>query len=337
MIIGVIGSTGPDDFADNIADSLRRMGHVVAQLGPAQGQHRGRFTNRAVTLTRQAFPALDEQIQRRIVQAAKRAGCEVVINIDARLTPDAVTRLRSIGARVVLWFPDHVANMGRQLMLLSPYDAFFFKEPHLVERLRANLGIPVYYMPEACNPRWHRPLGPAGIEPYLVVAGNIYPNRVRLLDRLIAKGIPLKVYGPGIPRWIRDTASREFHTGHYIAREEKSKIFRSAVGVLNTMYPAEIMGVNARLFEAAGSGAAVLTEFRPALPHLFEVGKEVLAFEDFDELLYHAMRLLEDADLSGRIGDAAALRAHRDHTYDLRLADILEKVSLRYGYGPGRA
>ena len=31
--------------------------------------------------------------------------------------------------------------------------------------------------------------------------------------------------------------------------------------------------------------------------------------------------------VSARLGDAAAQRAHRDHTYDLRVTAILEKLS----------
>ena len=209
--------------------------------------------------------------------------------------PSVVTRLRSSGARVAFWFPDAVVNLGRQLMLLAPYDAIFFKEPFLTDRLRAMLDLPVYYLPQACNPRWHRPVAQAGTEPSLVIAGSMYPSRVRLLDRLIAKGIPLRLYGGGFPRWIGETPSRAAHTGRYVAREEKARVFRSAAGVLNTMHPAEVNGVNARLFEAAGCGAAVLTEFRPTVPELFEVGKEVLAFHDFDDLLEQATRLLSEA------------------------------------------
>ena len=89
----------------------------------------------------------------------------------------------------------------------------------------------------------------------------------------------------------------------------------------------EVNGVNVRLFEAAGCGAAVLTEFRPTVPELFEVGKEVLTFHDFDDLLEQATRLLSEHGLTARLGDAAAQRAHRDHTYDLRVAAILEKLS----------
>jgi hypothetical protein len=235
-----------------VGDALQRLGHVVTQLGPARPRGRGRLVDRAGGLARQALPHLDERAQDRIVRAALDAGCEIVINLDACLVPRAVSRLRSGGARVAFWFPDSVANLGRQLMLLAPYDAIFLKEPCLTDRLRAMLGLPVYYLPEACNPRWHRPVTTAGTEPCLVIAGNMYPSRVRLIDRLIGKGIPLRLYGDGFPRWVGQTAARAVHTGRYVAREEKARVFRSAAGVLNTMHLSEMSGVNARPFEAAG-------------------------------------------------------------------------------------
>jgi spore maturation protein CgeB len=325
--VGVIGPVAPDRFAENIGDALQRSGHTVTQLGSAGSFHRKRIVKRAAMLAWQAIPSLGERTQSRIVHNAVAAGCEVVINIDARLTPEAVTQLKGSNIRVALWFPDHVANLGRQLMFLAPYDALFFKEPQLVERLRALLDLPVYYLPQACNPRWHRPLTDPGTEPYLVIAGGQYPSRVLLLERIIAKGIPLKVYGGHFPKWLGETAAQGAYTGRYLARDEKARVFRSAAGVLNTMHPAEINGVNLRLFEAAGSGAAVLTEFRPTVPELFATGTELLVYHDFDELVEQATRLLNEAGLTAKIGDAAARRAHRDHTYDLRVATILEKLA----------
>jgi spore maturation protein CgeB len=154
----------------------------------------------------------------------------------------------------------------------------------------------------------------------------MYPSRVRLLDRLIAKGIPLKLYG-GFPHLLGDTPVRQAYTGRSVLREDKARAFRSAAGVLNTIYPAEVAGVNSRLFEAASCGAAVLTEFRPTVPELFDVGSEVLDYHGFDSLIDQASRLLNETGLTARMGDAAARRAHRDHTYDLRVAAILEKLS----------
>lgn len=220
-----------------------------------------------------------------------------------------------------------MGSLGRAVMLIAPYDALFFHEPHLVDRFRATLDLPAYYLPEGCNPRHHRPAVPAGTEPYLVIAGNMYPSRLRLLERLTAKGIPVKVYGGGIPRWIGDSPVRHMHAGHPVFAEEKARIFRSAAGVLNNLHPAEVGGVNTRLFEATGCGAAVLSEFRPAIPALFMDGEEVLTFRDFDELVEQATRLLHEPGLTARLGDAAAARAHREHTIGHRLATILEKVA----------
>jgi spore maturation protein CgeB len=323
--VGVVGPSGPDEFAPNICDALNRMSHKAVWLGAASPCG-GRFS-RVASLARQAFPRFDELAQLDIARKAFDAACDVVINIDVSLMPVVVTRLRRGGVRTAFWFPDSVMNIGRQLMLLSSYDALFFKEPHLVDRLRAMLDLNVYYLPEACNPRWHRPAGPAAVEPTLVVAGNMYPSRVRLLERLIAKGIPVTLYGPGFPRWTGDTPARDHHTGRCVFGEEKARVFRSAAGVLNALHPAEITGVNARLFEAAGSGAAVLAEFRPSLPDLFSVDDEVLTFRDFDELVDQATRLLNEEGLATRLGDAAARRAHRDHTYEQRIEAILEKLS----------
>jgi spore maturation protein CgeB len=324
--VGVVGSVQPDYFADNVSDALARTGHSVTHLGPARERHNNRHIDSVITVARQAMPRLDERIQQRLVNVARDADCEIIINLDLDLLPGTVAQLRRAGVRVAFWFPDCVANMGRQMMLLAPYNALFFKEPHIVDRLKATLDLPVYYLPEACNPRWHRTLAPAGTKPHLVLAGNMYPSRVKLLERLLEKGIPLKLYGSDFPRWLGDSPVRDVHTGRCIFREEKAQVFRSATGVLNNLHPAEIIGVNARLFEAAGCGAAVITEFRPAVSELFEVGSEVLTYNDFDELVDQANRLLSEPGLTASLGDAAAYRAHRDHTYDLRVAEILEKI-----------
>jgi spore maturation protein CgeB len=325
MRIGVVGPASPDSFASNIVTALADMGHHSVPLGPLYARD-GHYASAAKMAIRNALPALDERAQRRVKAAALRAGCEIVINTDQGLMPAVVRDLRQAGIKVALWFPDAVLNIGRQFMLLAPYDAVFVKEPHVVDTLGPLLGTPLCYLPQACNPRWHRPLVPAGTEPYLVIAGNMYPSRILLLERLLASGIPLRLYGGGFPRWIGRTPLREVHAGRPVFGEEKARIFRSAAGVLNTMHPAEIAGVNLRLFEAAGCGAAVLTEFRPTVPGLFGVGDEVLTFRDFDELADQATRLLHDSGLSAKLGDAAAARAHHSHTYQQRLAVVLEKL-----------
>jgi spore maturation protein CgeB len=326
MRVGVTGPTWPDSLATNVIDALSAMGHVPVPIGSSYSLG-GPYTTLAASAIRGALPRLDERVQQRIARCALASECEIVINLESRLMPSVVSQLRSNGVKVALWFTDAMLSMWRQMMLLARYDAVFVKEPHLVNRLRSLLDLPIWYLPEACNPRWHRPLAAPGTERCLVIAGNMYPSRIRLLERLMARGIPLRLYGPGFPRWAGPTPLRDVHTGRLAFEDEKARIFRSAAAVLNNLHPAEIHGVNARLFEAAGCGAAILTEFRPALPELFEIDTEVLAFSDFDELVSQAERLLGDAGLGAKLGDAATLRAHESHTYEKRLAVIVEQLT----------
>src|SRR5258708_37836709 len=102
MRIGVVGPVGLDRFAENVCDALVRMGHVVTTLGPALVGHRSQLTTRLTAVARQALPRIDERVQGRIVRSALAARCEVVINLDARLMPGAVAKLRRGGVRIAL-------------------------------------------------------------------------------------------------------------------------------------------------------------------------------------------------------------------------------------------
>lgn len=327
MHVGLIGGNRPDGFQENIGDSLERMGHRVSYLGSTVVTRRGRTGNRVAALVRSALPRLADRSHLRLARAAAEQGCDAVITVQGDLSPEAVAAMRRDRIEVALWFPDHVGNLGRQLMLAAPYTALFFKDPLLVRRLRDLLDLPVFYLPQACNPHRHRPLGEAGTNRAVAVVGNAYPSRLGLLRRLHAAGVPLLIYGPPVPPWARDSLPAELHAGHPVFRQEKARVFRGAAAVLNNLHPAEMHGVNLRLFEATAAGAAVLCERRPVLPELYDPDTEVVGFGDFTELLDRTRDLLADPGLARKIGDAASRRAHAEHTYQHRLPAILEKLA----------
>jgi spore maturation protein CgeB len=157
-------------FQANIGDSLVRMGHRVTYLGLGRTQFRSQVVNRAVDLAASASNNLEDRLEQLLVRAALESECDAVINTFGGLTHRTVASFRRHGLPVALWFPDAVSNLGRQMMLMAPYSALFFKDPLLVQRLRDTLGLPVWYLPEACNPRWHRPTGRPGAKRVIVVA-----------------------------------------------------------------------------------------------------------------------------------------------------------------------
>jgi hypothetical protein len=325
MRIGVIGPMYPDSFADNVTDSLRRMGHEVDPLGSTYRTNRSKVGG-VVTQLAQGSHSATLRLQQGVVGRATSTRYDVVIALEGTLLPEAVERIRRNGSAVAVWFADAVTNLGRQLMFLASYDVICLKDSELVRRCRAALAANVIYLPEACNPSWHRP-SDATIEPVVVVAGNMYPFRMRLLERLLGAGVPLRIFGPRWPSWLRSELLQRTYTGQFIAREEKARVFRSAGVLLNTLHPGEMASVNCRLFEAAGCGAAVLTDVRPDLEDVFQVGQEVATFDCFDVLVDKIRKMLDHPDDARAMGERAAARAQADHTYDKRLGKLLAALS----------
>lgn len=322
--LGLVGPVIADSFTDNLADAARSLGAAVTLLGGATPRVRLGPVQLAGLASRST--RLVAAWQKRLIDRAE--GLDIVLAVEATLAPATVAALRSRGTAVALWFPDAVSNIGRQFAFAAPYSLVCFKEPRLVERANALLDRPIRLLHEGCNPRWHHP---PDEEPQrddvIVVVGNLYPWRVALLERLIKAAVPIRLYGDPPSSWIQSPV-RVLHTNEYVARERKAEVFRGAAAVLNNLHPAEIDGVNARLFEASACGALVITEQRRLLPALFKPESEVLSFADFDELVDRCRWALANPDEGRRIGTAAAARAHGDHTLQHRLTDLVDWLGM---------
>jgi spore maturation protein CgeB len=158
----------------------------------------------------------------------------------------------------------------------------------------------------------------------LLMVGNVYATRFALIRRLLDTGLHVEVFGPPWPRWLpAEPQIRACYTGHYLAREAKARAFRNAAVVLNSMASHESDGLNCRLFEAAGCGAVVLTEWRERLPSFFDVPGEVRSYRTFTELVDQALELVDlSASARRKLGNAAAARAHSEHTYRHRFETL---------------
>lgn len=89
--------------------------------------------------------------------------------------------------------------------------------------------------------------------------------------------------------------------------------------------------VYARLrdLEAPMAGAAYLTERTEDLPHLFEEGREVLAYRTAEELVAQAERMLDDPELRRRLRGAGRRRALAEHTWETRFRALFRHLGLK--------
>ncbi|MFQ5776818.1 MAG: glycosyltransferase [Terriglobia bacterium] len=331
MRILVLGPIYPDSFARNIVATLEEMGHQVASVSPWRPSARFPYGLRLLleqAAQRSRIAGLERVLRRRV----QKFQPDVVLNAYAGLEPAVVARLRQqTSAFLVAWFPDALANLGRQYLLASPYHAFFFKDRHIMRFVEEKLGQPAFYLPEGCNPRWHRRIAVSESDHAryacdITIACKMYYHRALLLESLA--GYDFKIWGPSYPAWLTlPRHLRRAHQNHYVAEEEKAKAFNAAKIVLNTLHYAEIDGVNARLFEIAGCGGFQISEHRDALCELFEPEREIVTFRTRQELKEKVDYYLAHPAERRAIADRAYARAHRQHTYQHRLQRLLSIVA----------
>ena len=89
--------------------------------------------------------------------------------------------------------------------------------------------------------------------------------------------------------------------------------------------------VNQRVFDVPACGSFLLTDRQGALEELFEVGKEIIAFDDPGEIPELVRFYLDCPEARRRIAHRGRERVLARHTYRHRLQVILQTMKARYG------
>ena len=328
MRILISGQFYPDSFARCIATTAEAMGHTI-RVYEDEPVHRHLNLPWIAFwfVIDRAFPEIKRRRQRSLCRAVRDFRPDLVLFPNAGFPPDVIREIRrETDAKLVIWYPDAMINLGRQYMLAAEYDAWFFKDPYAVKVFRAKLGLNAHYLPEACHSRWHRrfDLNPEDRNKYscdLTTVSNMYYYRARMLEGF--KDYDLKIWGKSYPNWL-ESPLRAHYPGVYVAELEKAKALNAAKIVLNTVHYGEIEGVNCRLFEVAGCGAFQIADWKPALPGLFEPEREIVTFHTRQELKEKVDYYLAHSEERREIADRAYARAHREHTYEIRLNRMFE-------------
>jgi spore maturation protein CgeB len=109
-------------------------------------------------------------------------------------------------------------------------------------------------------------------------------------------------------------------------------VYSGATLSLNHHHPLnDIVGINIRTFELAGSGACQLVDFKEELPSLFAVGQEVAVYTGPGDLRTKIDYYTAHPDEARAIGENGLRRALKEHTARHRLQEILHAVEARFG------
>ena len=338
MNVLLIGKFYTEAFAQHINDTLLSMGHNVHKYQPGLKTYhvKSNFGKNFLHLRNLVYnasiqiPFISNLEFKKLEKLIQNNRVELTISVHDFLTPDQVKTIKALTkSPIVLWYPDALSNFRKSMFLNAEYDYLFFKDPYVVDYLKNTLLRNAFYLPECCNPTYHKPveLTKEDISLYgcdITTAGNLYPNRSAFFANLTNYNV--KIWGNPAPLWMNTSAIKKMIMNKYVSNEEKSKAFSAAKIVLNNLHPGEIYGVNCRAFEIPACGGFEMINYRPGLSQLFEIDKEIVSFNNYNDLIEKIDYYLAHEEERNIITKAGKVRVHKDHTYSKRLQLMINTV-----------
>jgi hypothetical protein len=278
---------------------------------------------------------------------------------DAWLTDRLMLTLRKRCTHVI----NYPLNLLDQPHLFKKSLAFcdetYCSEEAALDDLRREHGNRIRYVPMAADPYIYRPIdSPA--EPRLLFVGTIYADRHKLLDRC-AQVIDVSAYGAGhgakgIARaLVRDVVrervfpsprsatrmllraatsrSRIISDEEYVRLAAEHGVSIGFSEVRHVLTGRTVHKVRLREYEATMTGLCHITARLPEIERHFDIGKEILTFDDPAEVP-DILGRVKSGDLKWKkIGEAARRRAATHHTWTARLRASFSGESASVAHG----
>ncbi|MBN2436979.1 MAG: glycosyltransferase [Deltaproteobacteria bacterium] len=239
--------------------------------------------------------------------------------------PETVRTLRSFGVPMIhfsLNDKEHFVGKVRGGLAFGSrdicrwFDLCWTSTEDALKKYCVEEALPVY-LPEGANPELHKP-GEQQKSIDVSFAGQCYGNRPETIRRLGAEGIHVEAFGYGWP-------NGPLATDEMVRLYAKSRINLGFGGVEGHGGTYCLKG---RDFEIPMSGGLYLTEYHPELERIYDLGREIVVYRGFDDLLANIRSLLADPQRAEEIRQAGFRRARKEHTWEMRFERVFSLMNL---------
>jgi len=261
------------------------------------------------------------------------------VGVDDSLLEERVLECKSSTTQVAFWDVDAPATLaGVEANVLHPFRALIPEYDYIFtygggppivehyERLGARACHPIY---NALDPKAHHPVPPDPDKACdLVFVGNRLPDRERRVEEFFLAAAEQATefrFALGGEGWGNKPLPKNVRWMGHVGTKDHNAVNCSARMVLNLNRESMVqVGYSppTRVFEAAGAGACVITDYWEGIDSFFEPGCEILVARNAGDIV-DLLRTV-DAKLAREMGDAMHRRAVLEHTYALRALQVRE-------------
>ncbi len=331
MKIVIIGNREFDSFEYHLSDSFGVLGHEVSLIDVTDvipvSAKLNYWASRFICL-------YDRAVSVRLANKTVLLRPDLVLVVYRNLHPILVDHVKAQlpGVPVVQINPDALSNLEKQQIMAADFDYYFSKEPFIVNFLRDKVGVSAHYLPEGFNPRIHqKPTVEKAVAEWLtdidvLIFGNLYAYRARMIEQLIRAGINVAIYGTEGP-YLRPTIRSAFHK-QYLVGPEKNRLLYGAKIVFNNFHYAEINSVNQKYFEINGVGAFQLSDYKSTIDEYTGVPADKVTYRTMDEAIDKIRYYLAHSRERHELAAHQYTHFQQHHTVDLRVEQLLTTVGM---------
>lgn len=257
----------------------------------------------------------DAELIAGIVDHARPDALKIFWDVDAAATLDEIRADPAHPIRAALPQLDMVLTYGGGPPVVEAYEA-----------LGAARCIPIY---NAVDPDTHHPVAPDDrFACDLAFLGNRLPDREARVEQFFlaaAAALPDQSFLIGGSGWHdKHMPANVRHIGHVGTADHNAFNCtpRAVLNIARDSMAAVGFSPATRVFEAAGAGACLITDYWEGIEHFLIPGEEVLVAHNGQDVA----DLLADltTERARAIGDAARRRVLAEHTYELRARQVDE-------------
>ena len=140
---------------------------------------------------------------------------------------------------------------------------------------------------------------------------------------MLTSQTPIQFFGYGAEELEKTSPILKRHHGEVWGLDMYRALARSKITLNRHINVAQNNANNMRLYEATGMGALLITDYKDNLNDLFEIGKEVIAYRSNDEAVKLINYYINHPDEAQKIAMAGQARTLRDHTYKVRMQELV--------------